>query len=71
MNRSAPGTRAPSRGNDGLSLAGFISGGAGLLTLAVYQSALLALVQITTFTIWALTAAIVLFRSESALGRLP
>jgi uncharacterized protein DUF4386 len=54
-----------------VSLVGFISGGAGLLTLAVYQSALLALLQITAFTIWALTAAIVLFRAASSLRRLP
>lgn len=54
-----------------VSLAGFMSGGAGLLTLAVYQSASLALIQIAAFTVWALAAAIVLFRRESSLRRLP
>jgi hypothetical protein len=48
-----------------LSLVGCLSGAAGLLTLAVYQSAVLALIQIVTFTIWALATAVVLLRSES------
>jgi uncharacterized protein DUF4386 len=49
-----------------VSLVGFISGAAGLLTLAVYQSGLLALIQIVAFAVWALATAIVLFRSESS-----
>ena len=50
-----------------LSAIGIISGGAGLLTLMVYQSALLALIQISTFTAWSLATAIVLFRSKPPL----
>jgi len=52
-----------------LSAVGFISGGAGLLTLAIYQSALLALIQIAMFTVWASATAIVLLRSASPLRR--
>jgi uncharacterized protein DUF4386 len=50
-----------------LSAVGFVSGGAGLLTLAVYQSASLALIQIAMFIVWALGSAIVLFRSPSTM----
>ena len=49
-----------------VSFVGFISGAAGLLTLAVYQSAVLALIQIVTFFVWALAVAITLFRADSS-----
>jgi uncharacterized protein DUF4386 len=53
-----------------LSVVGLVSGGAGLLTLAVYQTSALAVIQIVTFTVWALATAIVLFRSASPSRRL-
>jgi hypothetical protein len=37
-----------------LATTGCISGGAGLLTLTVYQSGVLALIQIAMFSVWAL-----------------
>lgn len=48
-----------------VSAVGFASGGAGLLTLAVYRSAVLALIQVAMFTVWSLATAIVMFRSGS------
>jgi hypothetical protein len=48
-----------------LSILGMIGGLAGLLTLAVYQSGVLALVQICTFTVWGLVTGIVLLPRRS------
>jgi hypothetical protein len=45
-----------------LAIVGIVGGAAGLLTLAVYQSSALALIQITSFAIWGLTTGIVLVR---------
>ena len=47
-----------------LSIFGMIGGVAGLLTLAVYQRATLALVQIFCFGVWGIMTGIVLFRSD-------
>ncbi len=47
-----------------VSLVGFIGGLAGLLTLAVYQTSLLALVQIGAFAIWGIATGIVLLRHK-------
>jgi hypothetical protein len=41
---------------------GYVGGLAGLLTLAVYQTSLLAVVQICAFGIWGLTAGVVLLQ---------
>ena len=49
-----------------VSLVGFVGGLAGLLTLAVYQTNLLALVQIGAFAIWGVAAGIVLLRHKLA-----
>jgi hypothetical protein len=48
-----------------LSTVGMISGGAGLLTLTVYQSALLALIQISMFTAWSFATAVVLLADRA------
>ena len=47
---------------DWLAVLGLIGGTAGLLTLAVYQSNLLALIQIGSFAVWGLATAIGLLR---------
>ena len=48
-----------------LSILGMIAGIAGLLTLAVYQTGVLALVQILVFAVWGLATGIVLLRDRS------
>jgi len=48
-----------------VSLVGFIGGLAGLLTLAVYQTSLFALLQIGAFAVWGFAAGIVLLRRKS------
>lgn len=48
-----------------LATVGMIGGIAGLLTLAVYQSGVLALVQIFTFTVWGFATGILLLRRGS------
>jgi len=47
-----------------VSILGMIGGVAGLLTLAVYQTATLALIQIFCFGLWGILTGIVLFRSS-------
>ncbi len=48
-----------------VSLAGFVGGLAGLLTLAVYQTSLLAIIQIGAFGIWGIATSVILFRNKS------
>jgi hypothetical protein len=45
-----------------LSVVGMIGGIAGLLTLAVYQSAVLALIQLASFAVWGFATGMVLLR---------
>lgn len=47
-----------------LSLLGMIGGIAGLLTLAIYQSGVLALVQVCAFAVWGFATGILLLRSR-------
>lgn len=47
-----------------LAVLGMIGGVAGLLTLAVYQTGVLALVQIVVFTTWGFTTGVVLLRGR-------
>jgi hypothetical protein len=47
-----------------VALVGMIGGAAGLLTLAVYQTSMLALLQLACFAIWGFSTGIVLFRRE-------
>ncbi|MGH8253166.1 MAG: DUF4386 family protein [Steroidobacteraceae bacterium] len=49
-----------------VALLGMIGGVAGLLTLAVFQTGLLALVQISSFTVWAFATGLLLRRAPSA-----
>jgi hypothetical protein len=49
-----------------LALVGMLGGLAGLLTLAVYQSSVLALVQIVAFTVWGFATGILLLRGRIA-----
>jgi len=51
-----------------LAIAGFIGGGAGLLTLAVYQTAVLALVQFAAFAIWGVAAGVIALRRKTPLA---
>lgn len=46
----------------GIAVVGMIGGAAGLLTLAVFQTPMLALFQIACFAIWGLAIAILIFR---------
>jgi len=46
------------------AIVGMIGGVAGLLTLAVYQTPILALVQITTFAVWGFVAGTFLLRRD-------
>lgn len=48
-----------------LSILGMIGGIAGLLTLAVYQSGVLALLQLCAFTVWGFATGILLLRRRS------
>jgi hypothetical protein len=48
-----------------LSIVGMIGGVAGLLTLAVYQTGLLALVQLAAFTVWGFAIGIRLLRQRA------
>jgi len=48
-----------------LAVIGIIGGIAGLLTLAVYQSSLLALLQISSFAIWGLTIGTILLKRKN------
>jgi hypothetical protein len=45
-----------------VTVLGFVGGTAGLLTLAVYQTPLLALVQLASFGVWGLAAGAILLR---------
>jgi Domain of unknown function (DUF4386) len=45
-----------------LAMIGMLGGVAGLLTLAVYQTPVLALLQLASFAIWGFTVGIILFR---------
>jgi len=47
-----------------VSVVGMIGGVAGLLTLAVYQSGVLALIQLASFAIWAFATGILLLRGR-------
>ncbi len=49
-----------------VSVVGFIGGLSGLLTLAVYQTSLLAQVQLGAFAIWGIAAGVVLLRHKPA-----
>jgi len=46
-----------------LAVLGLIGGSAGLLTLAVYQTPMLALVQVTCFAVWAMTLGVKLLKT--------
>ena len=48
-----------------LAVVGFIGGIAGLLTLAVYQTAVLALVQFAAFAVWGVAAGVIVLRRKS------
>jgi Domain of unknown function (DUF4386) len=48
-----------------VSLVGFIGGLSGLLTLAVYQTSLLALIQIGAFGVWGIATGVVLLRRRA------
>ncbi len=52
-----------------LALVGMLGGLAGLLTLAVYESPVLALAQLGSFAIWGLVTSRVLFRSNILVSR--
>jgi len=45
-----------------ISVIGMIGGIAGLLTLAVYQSAMLALLQLVCFAVWGIATGVILLR---------
>jgi hypothetical protein len=47
-----------------VTVLGFVGGIAGLLTLAVYQTPLLALVQMTSFGVWGLAVGSILLRRQ-------
>jgi len=47
-----------------ISAMGYVGGLAGLLTLAVYQTSLLAVVQISAFGVWGLATGVVLLRPK-------
>jgi hypothetical protein len=47
-----------------LAIIGMLGGVAGLLTLAVYQTAVLALVQLLAFTIWGFATGLSLLRAR-------
>jgi hypothetical protein len=49
---------------DWLSVVGMLGGLAGLFTLAVYQTGILALVQLACFTVWGFATALLLFRAR-------
>lgn len=49
-----------------LAIVGMVGGLAGLLTLAVYQTPVLALLQFACFAVWGITVGILTFRSRSA-----
>jgi len=49
---------------DWLAVVGIVGGIAGLLTLAVYQTSLLALVQLCSFTTWGFATGIMLLRTR-------
>jgi hypothetical protein len=49
-----------------LSVIGFIGGVSGLLTLAVYQTGSLALIQLGAFAVWGIATGIILFRLKRA-----
>jgi len=50
-----------------LAVIGFIGGIAGLLTLAVYQTAMLALVQFAAFAIWGVATGVIVLRRKTLL----
>jgi hypothetical protein len=47
-----------------VAVVGMVGGIAGLLTLAVYQTGVLALVQLASFTVWGFATALLLFRNR-------
>jgi hypothetical protein len=47
-----------------LAVLGIVGGVAGLLTLAVYQTSVLALVQLASFTVWAFATGVTLLRAR-------
>ena len=49
-----------------IAIVGMVGGAAGLLTLAVYQTSILALVQLACFTIWGFATGIALLRASRA-----
>ncbi|CAG1008793.1 hypothetical protein BURK1_03575 [Burkholderiales bacterium] len=51
---------------DWLSIVGMIGGIAGLLTLGIYQSGALALVQICSFAVWGFSTGVLLLRSRGS-----
>lgn len=52
-----------------LAVVGIVGGVAGLFTLGVYQTPIMALLQITCFAIWAFSSAALLFRGQEQRGR--
>jgi len=46
---------------------GFVGGLAGLLTLAVYETGVLALTQLAAFGVWGLATGVILLRKPAAL----
>ena len=48
-----------------LSVVGFVGGIAGLLTLVVYQTSLLAIIQIVAFGIWGVATGVILLRRKA------
>lgn len=48
-----------------LSVVGFIGGLAGLLTLVVYQTSLLAIIQLAAFAVWGIATGLILLRRKA------
>lgn len=51
-----------------VSIIGLIGGAAGLLTLAVYQTAMLAVLQLSCFAVWAFAIGVILYRIPDTAG---
>ena len=51
-----------------LAVVGFIGGIAGLLTLAVYQTAMLALLQMGAFAVWGIAIGVIVLRRKTFLA---
>lgn len=53
---------------NGVAIVGMLGGLAGLLTLAVYQTPVLALLQFACFAVWGIAAGVLLFRGRKGAG---